>query len=85
MMKKYLLTFMIAALAGLSILPDVIAAQSLTKSYKVSVTLPQAVGIAPLAEYQVRDITSEIQRMYTEITVIVRDNQEMLLKTVVVQ
>lgn len=84
-MKIYWATVTLATLVGFSLLSDAGAAQSLTKSYKVSVTLPQAVGISPLAVYHVQDIPAEMRRRHEEITVIVRNNQKMLLKTTVVE
>lgn len=87
-MKRTLVIMIITAAFSLGMLHPAAAAKSLTKAYKVSVTLPEMVGM-PLqdlaAKAKVTSFYINDPRKYTEETVIVRNNEELILRTVVVQ
>ncbi len=85
MTKKVILALMITMLSIPSGTPA-FAAKSLTKSYKLSVTLPPTVGIPKeFAEDKKKgNIKSRLPFTIQE-TVIARDTQEILLHTAVVR
>ena len=86
MMKNSIITLAIAALLGLCFIHPTFAAQSLTKSYKVSVTLPAPVGISQIDKISKGKVLAIIEPlMNLEYTVIVRNNEKMLLRTIVTQ
>jgi len=86
MMKNGCLVIAIVALLGLSCIPSASAAKSLTKSFKVSVTLPSTVGISAHEQLSKGKVLAEIEPLLNlDYTVIVRNNEKMLLRTVVVQ
>ena len=88
MMKKILVILTITAAFSLGMLHQATAAKSLTKTYKVSVTLPEMVGAASLdlsSKTKVKSYTLVDPRVHTEETMIVRNSEEVLLRTTVVQ
>jgi len=86
-MKNAILTIALAAVFALCAIQPAMAAKSLTKSYKVSVTLPEMIGSDPAKELssRVRLITDIDWRKNLDITVIVRNNEEVEVHTYVVQ
>jgi len=87
-MKRTLAILAITAAFSLGMLHQAMAAKSLTKSYQVSVTLPEMVGVTTQdlsSKAKVRSYTLVDPRKHTEETVIVRNNEEFLLRTTVVQ
>jgi len=87
-MKRTLALLMITAVISLGSIQPAIAAKSLTKTYKVTVTLPEMVGINSQelsSKAKVKTYTLMDPRIYTEETAIVRNNEKMILRTVVVQ
>ena len=85
MVKKITAVFMIMALSGLSALP-VYAARNITKSFKVSVTLPSIVNLpAKDSLNKTETVSTASMRQITEETVMVRNNEKILLRTIVVQ
>ena len=88
MMKRTLAILAITAAFSFGMLHQAMAAKSLTKTYTVSVTLPEMVGVVPQdlsSKAKVRSYTLVDPRKHTEETVIVRNNEEILLRTTVVQ
>ena len=87
-MKRTLAILAITVAFSLGMLHQAMAAKSLTKTYKVSVTLPEMVGVTPQDLSSKAKVTSIIlvdPRKHTEETVIVRNSEEILLRTTVVQ
>ena len=87
-MKRTLATLAITAAFSLGMLHQATAAQSLMKTYKVSVTLPEIVGVISedlAGKARVTTYTLVDPRKHTEETVIVRNNEKALLQTTVVR
>ena len=85
-MKQTIMIIGLVAVFALCAIQPALAAKSLTKSYKVSVTLPQMVGSESIQEFgKVRLITDVDWRKNLDITVIVRNNQTVELHTYVIQ
>lgn len=87
-MKRILVTLTITAAFSLGMFHQATAAKSLTKAYKVSVTLPEMVGTIfkdLSSKAKVTSYTLIDPRKHTEETVIVRNNEEVLLRTTVIQ
>ena len=87
-MKRIFVILTITVAFSLGMLHQATAAKSLTKSYKISVTLPEMVGLTSQdlsSKAKVTSYTLIDPRIHTEETVIVRNNKKMLLRTTVVQ
>jgi len=87
-MKRTLAILAMTIAFSFGMLHQAMAAKSLTKSYRISVTLPEMVGVTPQdlsSKAKVRSYTLVDPRKHTEETVIVRNNVEFLLRTTVVQ
>ena len=87
-MKRTLAILAMTTAFTFGMLHQAMAAKSLTKAYRVSVTLPEMVGEVPQdlsSKAKVRSYTLVDPRKHTEETVIVRNNEEILLRTTVVQ
>ena len=88
MMKRTLAIIALTAAFSIGMIHQAMAAKSLMKAYKVSVTLPEMVGVTPQdlsSKAKVKSYTLSDPRKHTEETVIVRNNEEILLRTTVVQ
>ena len=84
MMKKSLSALAIIALLGLCCVHPASASKSLTKSYKMSVTMPEHVGVDQINKLTKGKVLAEIQPlMNLEYSVIVRNNEKILLRTIV--
>ena len=87
-MKRTLALLIIATVFALGSIHPAMAAKSLTKTYQVSVTLPEMVGTTSQdlsSKAKVTTYTLMDPRKHTEDTAIVRNNKEVLLRTTVVQ
>ena len=87
-MKRTLAILVITTAFTIGMHHQAMASKSLTKAYKISVTLPEMVGVASQdlsSKAKVRSYTLVDPRKHTEETVIVRNNEEFLLRTTVVQ
>lgn len=83
MVKKFSTVLIVMVLSGLGATPAS-AARSLTKSFKLSVTLPAAVGLPEkdaLLETTTASETTPPQT--TEETVVIRNNEKIILRTTV--
>ncbi len=87
-MKRTLAILALTTAFSFGMLHQAMAAKSLTKTYRISVTLPEMVGVTPQdlsSKAKVTSYTLVDPRKHTEETVIVRNNEEFLLRTIVVQ
>jgi len=85
MIKNFVTILAITALSGIIVMP-VSAARSLTKSFKLSVTLPASIELPTEDTFQTAKPKLIMKlRRNTEETVIVRNNEKILLQTTVVK
>jgi len=86
-MKKIIVILAIMAVFTLGMVQPALAGKSMTKSYKVSVTLPELVGFAEQSEEITKNkviLDYSSRRLNIEETIIVRNNEEILLRTIVI-
>ena len=85
MIRKIITLFIILALYGTYALPA-LAARNVTKSYRISAIMPPHVGIETLDPTNQLTSTAKIRSDQTIIeTVVVRNNEKFLLRTIVAQ
>ena len=85
MTKNIITLIIITAILGLST-TSAFASRSLSKSFKLSVTLPASVQMAPENTVDVTKFISKTDpQQVTEKTVITADHQKILLQTTVVK